>query len=245
MSELVSVIIRTKDRPHFLEDAISSVYCQIHKNIELIIINDGGVSIKELTNKWQDKIQINLIEFDKNKGRSKAANEGIKLAKGEFICFLDDDDIFYPNHISTLITEATDQFKVVYSDALKAIQMKDQKDYKTFDFFLDYSVDHSFKRMLEGNFIAFQSLLFKSEVLKNNLVDESLNVLEDWDLLIRVSKDNEFKHIKKITSEYRIRLDNSNTTGQNLDIWESARKFINNKYSDLVEGQGLKIIPTK
>ena len=245
MRELVSIIIRTKDRPEFLKEALRSVYCQSYPDIETIVVNDGGVTLKDKISAWSQVPPYKLIEFEANRGRSIACNEGINNASGKYIGFLDDDDILYPNHVEMLISAISDEHPIVYSDALKAVQIKNNGSYKTFDFFLEYSVEHSLKRILEGNFIPIQCLLFKAELLHENLVDTSLSVLEDWDLLIRLSSKYQFKHIKKITSEYRFRLDKSNTTGNNLEIWQNARKYINDKYQELVRGSGLKSIPIK
>lgn len=241
----VSVVIRTVNRPHLLRDALRSIYCQTYDNIETIIVNDGGESLVDIIPNFLEVPKYNLIEFETNKGRSAAGNEGIKQAQGKYLCFLDDDDIFYPNHISSLVSEMNEDKKIIYSDALKAIQAKNNDCYITKDFFLDYSINHSLKRILEGNFIPFQSLLFDREVLLENLIDPKLAVLEDWDLLIRLSTKYEFLHLKKITSEYRIRLDNTNTTGNNQKLWEDTRQLINNRYLDLVQSFGLDYIPTK
>lgn len=242
----VSVIIRTKDRPNFLRRALSSIAAQDYPYIECIVINDGGISVSDVVAEFSF-LTINYIELTKNVGRSRAANLAINAAKGDWISFLDDDDIYYPNHLSTLVSAFKPEAPIVYTDALKAIQAqsKDSTKYETKEFFLEYTVEHSFKRMLEGNFIPFQCLLFDSQILKQNLLDETLTVLEDWDLLIRISANHKFTHIKRITSEYSYRLDKTNTTGNNEHIWDAARTYLNSKHQEHVKSFNLGYIPTK
>ncbi|TFG36490.1 MAG: glycosyltransferase family 2 protein, partial [Nitrospirales bacterium] len=102
---LVSIIVRTKDRPKLLKRAIQSIASQTYKPVEVVLVNDGGcdLAIEELKTVLGD-ISLNYIQLEKNTGRAHAGNLGIENAKGKFISFLDDDDEFYSEHISTLIS---------------------------------------------------------------------------------------------------------------------------------------------
>lgn len=102
----VSVIIPFYNREDVLFNAINSVKEQTHKNIELIVINDGSKNISKSTlNKLKDDAIINYIEFDQNMGPSYARNEGIKKAEGQYIAFLDSDDTFIPSKIEIQLNE--------------------------------------------------------------------------------------------------------------------------------------------
>ena len=90
---LVSVIIPTYNRIAFVEEAIISVINQTYQNIEIIIVDDNAnkpeirKSIKNIVNKYP---QCVLISNEKNLGGALCRNEGIKVANGELISFLDD-----------------------------------------------------------------------------------------------------------------------------------------------------------
>ena len=101
---LVSIIIRTKDRPQLVKRALSSVAAQRYRDLEVIIVNDGGcdLDIDEMKGILGD-IPIQYVRLADNRGRAHAANTGITHANGHYIGFLDDDDLFYPKHIETLL----------------------------------------------------------------------------------------------------------------------------------------------
>lgn len=104
ISGLVSVIIPTYKRSDLLENAINTVLNQTYKNIELIIVNDNipkdeySHKLYELLSKYNDN-RLVLIEQKKHINGAAARNEGIRIAKGEFISFQDDDDYWELNKI--------------------------------------------------------------------------------------------------------------------------------------------------
>jgi len=97
----VSVIIPTYNRPAYLEQAVSSVLGQTVRPCEILIIDDGSADKYRLE---IDRIgvrhpMIHLHRFSKNRGRSAARNMGIAVARGEFLVFLDDDDLLHPRYL--------------------------------------------------------------------------------------------------------------------------------------------------
>ena len=101
---LFSVIIPIYNRANFIEKTINSVIEQSYSNFEIICINDGSNDQTENIVKSLQKqdLRIRLITLDENKGRCIARNKGIKNAKGDWICFLDSDDLYLKNHLETL-----------------------------------------------------------------------------------------------------------------------------------------------
>ena len=79
---LVSIIVRTKDRPKLLKRAIQSIASQTYKPVEVVLVNDGGcdLAIEELKTVLGD-ISLNYIQLEKNTGRAHAGNLGIENAK--------------------------------------------------------------------------------------------------------------------------------------------------------------------
>lgn len=94
----VSVIIPTYNRAHFIAQAVESVLMQTYQDFELIIIDDGSTdNTKEVLESYRDRLHY---FYQENQGRSVARNRGIELAKGEYIAFLDSDDLWLPNKLS-------------------------------------------------------------------------------------------------------------------------------------------------
>lgn len=99
----VSVIIPTYNRPAYLEQAVSSVLAQTVHPCEILIIDDGSAVEHRLE---IDRIgvrhpMIHLHRFSINRGRSAARNMGIAVARGEFLVFLDDDDLLHPRYLES------------------------------------------------------------------------------------------------------------------------------------------------
>ncbi|MBE9529344.1 MAG: glycosyltransferase family 2 protein [Proteobacteria bacterium] len=94
----VSVIIPTYNRSSYVIEAIESVLAQTYKNIEIVIIDDGSTDdtrerLKPYLNQYKDRIKYIYTE---NGGPARARNIGMKAATGEYIAFLDSDDLYYP-----------------------------------------------------------------------------------------------------------------------------------------------------
>lgn len=94
----VSVIIPTCNRPDKIPLTIASVVKQTFTDLEIIIVNDGEDDkvVQRAINKFKDK-RINYLMNQRRKGANGARNTGFEKAKGRYIAFLDDDDIWYPD----------------------------------------------------------------------------------------------------------------------------------------------------
>ena len=105
MKELVSIITPTYNSAKFIEETIQSVQSQTYSNWEMIIVDDGStdttVKIIEGIIKQDDRIQFHKLE--NNSGPAVARNTAIGKAKGEYLTFIDADDIWFPNFIKNSI----------------------------------------------------------------------------------------------------------------------------------------------
>ena len=105
----VSVIIPTYGRPENLRGAISSVLVQSYTNWELIVVDDNNPNTEyrnqtqQIMDDFSDDNRIKYIKHEKNKNGAAARNTGLSYATGDYIAFLDDDDIFSPNRIKKCI----------------------------------------------------------------------------------------------------------------------------------------------
>ncbi len=97
----VTVLISTYNRPQYLAEAIQSVINQTMQSWELIVLNDGGVDVADVVNKFDDP-RIIYVPDTVNRGSATRCNQGMAMARGEYIAHLDDDDAYYPNHLELL-----------------------------------------------------------------------------------------------------------------------------------------------
>lgn len=105
-SGLVSVIIPTYKRAENLESAIRSVLNQTYQNIEIIVVDDNNdgdeyrIATSKLMQKFENNSKVKYIKHHANQNGSAARNTGIHESRGEYIAFLDDDDLSLPERIS-------------------------------------------------------------------------------------------------------------------------------------------------
>ena len=205
---LVSIIVRTKDRPKLLVRAISSITAQDYRPIEVVLVNDGGdepdlEAIREI----MPDVTLELLSHEHSQGRAQAANAGLAKARGEYICFLDDDDEFLPDHVSTLAGALKDlDFNVAYSDCQPVYTSydPDQRSFNDLRLKPMNSVDPDPELLYHENYIPFICLMVTREALdKAGFLDTNFDLYEDWDFIIRLSKLFSFYHVPRITALYR------------------------------------------
>lgn len=98
-----SIIIPAYNAGAFLPSTLKSIYVQEYSNFELIIINDGSTDNTEEICEHYTDIDSRVSFISKcNEGVAIARNKGLDIAKGEYILFVDADDVLYPNALSTL-----------------------------------------------------------------------------------------------------------------------------------------------
>ena len=210
----VSIIVRTKDRSHFLREALQSVAEQSYPNIEVVVVNDGGEDVSPVTRAFEESIpQIQLIQLRDNVGRTPAANIGLKAAQGDFLGFLDDDDLLLPNHVEQLMTviQKEEDLQVVFSDA--RLEKKDQNgDFQTIHIL---NSPFSRQRLQYENYIPIHCLLFSKQLLdKGCAFDESFNIFEDWDFWLQLSQYSDFHRVEGVSAVYRVHYEDTSDVNQ-------------------------------
>jgi LmbE family N-acetylglucosaminyl deacetylase/glycosyltransferase involved in cell wall biosynthesis len=204
---LVSVIVRTKDRPALLAHALKSIAGQTYANIEVVVVNDGGADVKDIVDAvGGGGIPVAYIAHEKNEGRSAAANTGLKAARGVYLNLLDDDDVFYSDHVETLVRAILLKGeKVAYSGVSNAYYEGPPQDpgncvRKETIFNQPFDPD----LFLFASHIPIMSVLFHRDVFQTvEGFSPDLDLFEDWDFLIRVSRRFRLHHVDKVTAEYR------------------------------------------
>jgi GT2 family glycosyltransferase len=202
---LVSVIVRTKDRPKLLRNALRSVAAQTYRPIEVVLVNDGGCDLDvEGLKEILDDVSLNYIRLRENTGRAHAGNVGLENVKGEYIGFLDDDDELYPEHLRVLVAKLRNSplLRVAYTEAeIAFVDIIGDEMIEKFKYVF-YSQDFSPDMLLIQNYIPFLCLLFHKSAIGNVRFDENFEIFEDWKLLVKLSEKYWFEHIKSVTARY-------------------------------------------
>jgi len=220
---LVSIIVPTYKRPDMLMNALKSIFGQTYQYYEVIVINDGGSDVRQLFEGLNND-KIRCLQHDTNRGLPAARNTGIKAARGKYVAYLDDDDLFYPDHLETLVNflEST-EYQVAYTDAHRSYQEMRNGKYVTIKKEVPYSFEFDYERILKENFIPVLCVMHRRSCLDTvGLFDETLQSLEDWDLWMRMSRIFQFAHIPLVTCSVSWRQDGSTmTSGQQQKMKEA------------------------
>ena len=175
----VSIIIPAYNVERYISDAVCSCIAQTYQNIEIIVIDDGSTDttpaiIKELCS----DVRVRYIRQDNNE-RSAARNRGLKEAVGNFIQFLDADDILYPDKLEKQVEFLNEypDYDFVYC---KSDFMNDKGLVNASVLYSEYEGIIT-PELLRGNFIPIHSMLSRRNGVYFNT---SRTLLEDWEYWI-------------------------------------------------------------
>lgn len=201
----ISVIIATYNRPFTLKVAIKSVLDQTYQNFEILVIDDGS---DPAARSIVENFKSNKIRYfyKPNGGHSSAINMGLSLAKGKYISYLDDDDIYYKDHLETLITLAEDkQLDFICS------RCRWSQGYWLNDEWIEICdltpVDNNdrVEYLSKGCSIANLTVLHRREILSQvGYFYETFCCGSDWEFWHRCSQRIKIEMNGEITGEYRV-----------------------------------------
>jgi len=202
---VVSVLIPTFNRPKYLYEALASVLRQSYRNLQVIVINDGGKDVSGVVNLFSDTRLI-FINRRENRGKAVSLNEALGRAEGKYIAYLDDDDLYYPNHIETLVNVLENQTdcQAAYSDFYKTYcKVSSDGSRQVLSKVVEVSRDFDRFFMLHFNHVLHVCLMHRRDLIeKTGPYNEQLNVLIDWDMTRRLVFFSDFHHVCEITGEY-------------------------------------------
>ncbi len=191
----VSVVIPCYNQAQFLLDALNSVFSQSYDNWECIIVNDGSTdNTEELALEWKKKDCRFKYIFKENGGLASARNAGLNVATGQYLQFLDADDIIAKNKFQLQIFELskTKNYALCYCDYFASsesnLTVPIPSRYLTPKFKSSNYLGELITNW-EGNLsIPCHCFLFKSEMFTENSIcfDESLPNHEDWECWMNI-----------------------------------------------------------
>jgi glycosyltransferase involved in cell wall biosynthesis len=207
MTNKTSIIVTTFNRRNFLPICLQTLSNQLLKP-EVIVVNDAGDNVQDVVDQFNDQLDIKYVEHTENKGLGAARNTGLRLATGNYVGFLDDDDGLYPYHTHMLASVLnTVDAPVAYSDAVRITQIRKDDAYLVQNKDIPYSIDFNPEMLLVQNITPVTAVMVNREKTGEIRFDETLNVYEDWDLWIRLSLAHTFFHTATPTCYYTWRTD--------------------------------------
>lgn len=220
---LVSVIIPTYNRFSYLLNAIESVKKQTYDNIEIIVVNDCSTQSEYYTNTLEGCTVINLSKNTRQMFGHPCVgfvrNRGLKIAKGKYVAFLDDDDIFLPDKILRQVRALNyfKKFKMSSTEGLIGSGVYDKN--KKYPLYFKVNYGKSIPRILDRKNIEQTNLLICSSVMIEREFLNSINGFknlpiseyEDYELWLRCLKKTKCVYIDTPLMYY----DSGHGSGQN------------------------------
>lgn len=216
----VSVIMPTYNHAAYLKEAMDSVLGQTYRNLELIIIdNFSEDDTRQIIDAYQDE-RVRYIPFRNNGIIAASRNRGIQQARGEYVAFLDSDDVWLPQKLDLQVQALTQdrkrgisfgKFKVISPDAVEDGKIMGPKT--------PVVPDELYSRLLKANFIVSSSTVVLKKALDEvGHFDESpeLRCSEDFDLWLRILRKYKPAYVNEVVGLYRVH--GSNQSGDDLRL---------------------------
>lgn len=222
---LISIILPVYNGEKFLSQAIESCLNQTYKNIELIIVNDCSTDATLfIANGYAEKdSRVRIVNNKENKKLPASLNVGHHQAKGDFITWTSDDNIYELNALEELLNELLKKkADIVYSDFILINDLGNE---------IRKVELLGIENVVFGNYIG-SCFLYKKEVFERNRgYDEKLFLVEDYDFWLRAISHSQYSQLKKNLYKYRKHEQSlTNVIATNEIINQRWRENVNTMY---------------
>jgi glycosyltransferase involved in cell wall biosynthesis len=237
----VSVTIPVYNGAAYLKEAIDSVLAQTYKDFEAIVVNDGSTdNSEEILKSYGDKIRY---YYQENRGLANTRNRLVELAKGEYIAFIDQDDVWMPDHLIRHIALffADLDIGLVYSDCA-IINSNGEEIVGTYYRFMEPVFGMVFEQLLRGNFISIPTVVVKKQlILGVGGFSPKYRIAEEYDLFLKVATESKFGYLPEVLAQYR-RHENNNSKNVERTLLElvlilEELKLTNHAFSSIIENR--------
>jgi len=204
----VSVIVPTYRHEGFIDETLASVFAQTFRDFEVIVVNDGSPDqTTARLRPWIDAGKIRYYE-QANAGQSSARNAGLRLARGNFVALLDDDDVWPANKLEWQVERLRSQPQAVV----------------TYGYARGFGSNQAFRNpeklgesgrikeiLLRRNIIMSpgQALVRAKDLAAIGGFDEKIRGADDWDLWLRLADRGSYDYVDRCALRYRVHAKNA------------------------------------
>jgi len=223
---IVSVVIPTFNRAHLVGQAIKSVLCQTYQGFEIIVVDDASIDNTEEVVKGFGNPRIHFLRNSQNHGASWARNSGAEVAQGEYLAFLDSDDLWYPEFLERQLTALND-FPLDVGMICCSMVRKQGESHSVITPSATYLT-------FDGNLVQARGGLCSSSFVVRRAAfhtiggfDVNFSSFQDFDFLLRMSANYRVEASNDILMEYRLGKDSISV---NIDKKTKGLERIVNTY---------------
>lgn len=244
---IVSVITRTRNRPRMLVEAAATVAAQTLPDVQHIVVNDGGDDVSGLLARFANRPHFTLLSPGAV-GRCRAGNLGLAAARAPWVAWLDDDDLYDPDHLAGLVAAAeAAKAEVAYSDSWVVQQTVDAQTGayvdgpRTAATVFEWSKIRLWRR---GDLHMVSVLVSRAVTERLGGFDETIPVLEDLEMFARFAQDHDFHHHRERTATYRLRDDGTNAVTAMRREFMETRAMLYKRFAHIVMPELLGMVET-
>lgn len=236
----VSVIIPTYRRAHLVRESIDSVLAQTYRDFEVIVVDDASPdATRAVLESYGDRIRV--IYREQNGGAGAARNDGLRASSGEFIAFLDADDMYLPTRLASAVValDAHPEYGAVYAEVRFTDPSGEQPPFLWVERMGGGRSGWILDEVLQRGLICTQSVTIRRSVLDRvGFFDESLRSGQDWDLWWRIARVAQIGYVDEVVCTYRITPDGLSRMGvTSAESWVRRDRNALANYTDLTPRQ--------
>jgi glycosyltransferase involved in cell wall biosynthesis len=216
IKNLVTIIIPVFNNIEYLRNSLKSAVNQTYRNIEIIVVDDGSGNhdkILKICNNFKKKIKI--IKLKKNMGVSVALNKAISVSNGKYINWLSHDDLFCPNKIKEQVKSLAGAVNKI--SITNSIIWNFEKNVKKKIHLSKLDFKNFFENLLIKDVYNFCTLLVPKNLYHKNYFNKKLRYVQDYDMMIKLSKKVEFVFLDKFL--FISRQHNQQTSKTHIKKW--------------------------
>lgn len=208
--ELVSIIVPAYNAAKYLRMALDSALGQTYSDREILAVDDGSTdTTPQILAQYGNSIRV---VRQANKGSAAACNAGVAMAQGQWVAFLDADDVWLPNKLARQIELCGDAVishteSVCFGDALPYEVRRSSFEPPYFG--------HVLRELLIRNFITKSTVLMRRKVfLDIGGFDESYAAVEDWPFFLKVCAEHQLGYLPEAVVRYRVHKNSKSMQGR-------------------------------
>ena len=199
----VSVLVPTLDRPAMLRDALESVARQSYKNVETVVVVDGGPRLDDLAAAFPAATFLHMPENNP----VLSSNTAFAATTGKYVTLLSDDDVFFPDHVAELVSALERSgAAIAHGDVLTAFLRDCDEGWEMYGLESNMSRSAEAGALLVSNQVGAVGVMFRRDAAGTEApFDDSIPFCRDYALWLKLAERSDLIHVERITSCYTIR----------------------------------------